>query len=124
MFKLTCLFSVLFVSHLSAATIKIECKSITDFKSEVSIQIDMDRKLVLTPNSDLPWLPIKVTDEYIKWIYPPNKFTIHGVSVLERESLLLVSSVITKLAFDPDLTETGFEISGPISYMYQCSRGI
>ena len=124
MFKLTCLFSVLFVCQLSAATIKIECTSITDYKSENSFQIDIDNKLIRTPNSELPLIPIKVTDDYITWIYPDLNFIIHAVSVLERKSLLLVTSSITPLSFDTPLTDNGFEIRGPETFLYQCSRGI
>lgn len=109
-----------------AKPIKLKCSSITEgMESERIYQVDLINKVIFREVSDIPSMPISISDNYISWEYRESSINLANFNVLERSSLQLITAFVTGFSFTPnELPDSTQRLWGPIVVMYQCIREI
>jgi len=118
-------------TQAGAQVIKLSCEAVDPANYQKGVvylyYLDLDNKKVKHPNPEFGWGEISdVSSDYIGWeinLIGEDDNRIKAFSLLRRSDLILITGVITKDSFEPDIFNVT-ALNGVSSYEYKCTRGI
>ena len=118
-------------TQAGAQVIKLSCEAVdpANYQKEpvYLYYLDLDNKKVKHPNSEFGWVEISdVSSDYIGCeinLIGEDDNRIKAFSLLRRSDLILITGVIAKSSFEPDIFNVP-ALNGVSSYEYKCTRGI